>query len=382
MRGIDNWTVFKTAVGKEPFVGWLLKRFMNSPKDSNETPEQAASRYSRQVRFPHIGEAGQEKLAQSSALIVGCGALGSVIANTLARAGVGHLRIVDRDFLEKSNLQRQVLFDESDVESGLPKAIAAANRLRFINSEIEIEPIVADVDASNIESLVAGVDVILDGSDNFEIRFLINDVAVKHSIPWIYGGCLGADGQTMTILPGETACLNCLMLDGPPLPGTTPTCDSFGILAPIINVIASFECSEAIKILTGNRDAVSRKLTVFGMWDNSLSQMDLSKLRDQADCLTCKQNQFQWLSGERGSHSAILCGRNAVQLSFPERKKIVLAELAGRLQEIGRVDSNPHLLRFYIESYVMTVFPDGRAIVSGTEDVAVARKLYAQYLGS
>ena len=382
MRGINNWTVFKTAVGKEPFVGWLLKRFMNSPKDSNETPEQAASRYSRQVRFPHIGEAGQEKLAQSSALIVGCGALGSVIANTLARAGVGHLRIVDRDFLEKSNLQRQVLFDESDVESGLPKAIAAANRLRFINSEIEIEPIVADVDASNIESLVAGVDVILDGSDNFEIRFLINDVAVKHSIPWIYGGCLGADGQTMTILPGETACLNCLMLDGPPLPGTTPTCDSFGILAPIINVIASFECSEAIKILTGNRDAVSRKLTVFGMWDNSLSQMDLSKLRDQADCLTCKQNQFQWLSGERGSHSAILCGRNAVQLSFPERKKIVLAELAGRLQEIGRVDSNPHLLRFYIESYVMTVFPDGRAIVSGTEDVAVARKLYAQYLGS
>ena len=355
---------------------------MNSPKDSNETPEQAASRYSRQVRFPHIGEAGQEKLAQSSALIVGCGALGSVIANTLARAGVGHLRIVDRDFLEKSNLQRQVLFDESDVESGLPKAIAAANRLRFINSEIEIEPIVADVDASNIESLVAGVDIILDGSDNFEIRFLINDVAVKHSIPWIYGGCLGADGQTMTILPGETACLNCLMLDGPPLPGTTPTCDSFGILAPIINVIASFECSEAIKILTGNRDAVSRKLTVFGMWDNSLSQMDLSKLRDQADCLTCKQNQFQWLSGERGSHSAILCGRNAVQLSFPERKKIVLAELAGRLQEIGRVDSNPHLLRFYIESYVMTVFPDGRAIVSGTEDVAVARKLYAQYLGS
>ena len=355
---------------------------MNSPEGTSQRSDQTASRYSRQIQFPHIGESGQEKLAQSTALIVGCGALGSVIANTLARAGVGHLRIVDRDFLETSNLQRQVLFDESDVDSGLPKAIAAANRLRKINSEIEVEPVVADVDAANIESLAAGADVILDGSDNFEIRFLVNDVAVKHSIPWIYGGCLGADGQTMTILPGETACLNCLMLDGPPLPGTTPTCDSFGILAPIINVIASFECNEAIKILSGNRDAISRKLSVFGMWDNSQSQMDLSKLRDQVDCPTCRQHQFGWLNGDRGSHSAILCGRNAVQLSFPESKRIVLTDLADRLQELGKVDVNSYLLRFYVEQFVMTVFPDGRAIVSGTEDIAVARKLYAQYLGS
>ena len=355
---------------------------MTSDEKSNSEYDQPASRYSRQIRFPHLGRSGQEKLAQSTALIVGCGALGSVIANTLARAGVGCLKIVDRDFLEKSNLQRQVLFDESDVENGLPKAIAAAEKLRKINSEIKIEPIVADVDASNIESLCENVDVILDGSDNFEIRFLINDVAVKHSIPWIYGGCLGADGQTMTILPGETACLNCLMLDGPPLPGTTPTCDSFGILAPVINVIASWEANEAIKILSGNRESVSRKLTAVAMWDNSVSQMDLSMLRDQVDCPTCKERQFAWLSGERGSHSAILCGRNAVQLSFPERKRIDLSDLAERLQEVGKVVANSHLLRFYVEQFVLTVFPDGRAIVSGTEDIAVARKLYAQYLGS
>ncbi len=321
-------------------------------------------------------------MQDSRALIVGCGALGSVIANTLARAGVGFLRIVDRDFLEKSNLQRQVLYDEADVESGLPKAIAAANRLRQINSEIQIEPVVADVDASNIESLCNDVDVILDGSDNFEIRFLINDVSVKHAIPWIYGGCLGADGQTMTILPGESACLNCLMLDGPPPPGTTPTCDSFGILSPIINVIASIQSSEAIKILSGNLKSVSRKLNVFALWDNDIRQLNVANLRDQVDCPTCKQNQFEWLSGNRGSHSAVLCGRNAVQLSFPDRQKVSLQELKSRLESLGRVECNQFLLRFHIDEFVLTVFPDGRAIVSGTEEVSVARKLYAQYLGS
>ena len=340
------------------------------------------SRYARQIRFPPIGEAGQTRLQDSRALIVGCGALGSVIANTLTRAGVGFLRIVDRDFLEKSNLQRQVLYDEADVESGLPKAIAAANRLRQINSEIQIEPVVADVDASNIESLCNDVDVILDGSDNFEIRFLINDVSVKHGIPWVYGGCLGADGQTMTILPDESACLNCLMLDGPPPPGTTPTCDSFGILSPIINVIASIQSSEAIKILSGNLNSVSRKLNVFALWDNDIRQLNVANLRDQVDCPTCKQNQFEWLSGNRGSHSAVLCGRNAVQLSFPDRQDVSLQELKSRLESLGRVECNQFLLRFHIEEFVLTVFPDGRAIVSGTEEVSVARKLYAQYLGS
>lgn len=355
---------------------------MTDPSNPYENLEGQESRYARQIRFPPLGESGQRRLNQSRALIVGCGALGSVIANTLARAGVGHLRIVDRDFLEMSNLQRQVLYDEIDVKSGLPKAIAATEKLRKINSEIEIEPIVADVDATNVETFCDGVDVILDGSDNFEVRFLLNDASIKLSIPWIYGGCLGTDGQTMTILPRETACLNCLMLDGPPPPGTTPTCDSHGILAPIVNVIASIQSSEAIKVLSGNRAAVSRNLAVFALWDNDVRQLDVSKLRDQVDCPACKQNRLQWLEGERGSHWAVLCGRNAVQLSFPDRQAISLEALKNRLQELGRVESNEFLLRFHINEFVMTVFPDGRAIVSGTEEVAVARKLYAQYLGN
>ncbi|MFK7769831.1 MAG: ThiF family adenylyltransferase [Mariniblastus sp.] len=350
--------------------------------NEEKTPSTNESRYARQIRFPAIGESGQLQLQKSRALIVGCGALGSVIANTLARAGVGFLRIVDRDFLEKSNLQRQVLYDEADVENGLPKSIAAANKLRNINSEIEVESIVADVDASNIESFCSDIDIILDGSDNFEIRFLINDVSVKHKIPWVYGGCLGADGQTMTILPGDTACLNCLMLDGPPPPGTTPTCDSFGILSPIINVIASIQSNEAIKILSGNQDSISRKLNVFALWENDIRQLNVAKLRDQVDCPTCKQRNFEWLSGERGSHSAVLCGRNAVQLSFPDRQTISLEELKDRLEPLGRVEANPFLVRFFVDEFVMTVFPDGRAIVSGTEDVSVARKLYSQYLGA
>ncbi|MEO1866135.1 MAG: ThiF family adenylyltransferase, partial [Pseudomonadota bacterium] len=274
-------------------------------------------RYARQIRFPSIGESGQVALSASTALIVGCGALGSVIANTLARAGVGCLKIVDRDFLEYSNLQRQVLYDEQDVKDGLPKAIAAANKLSKINSAIEIKPFVVDVDASNVESICEGVDVILDGSDNFEIRFLLNDVAVKHSIPWIYGGCLGADGQTMAIIPGETACLNCLMLDGPPPPGTSPTCDSFGILSPVINLIASLQSMEAMKVLSGNRKSISPYLTVASLWESEIRQMDMSGLRDKVDCPTCRRGELHWLSGDRESHSVVLCGRDAVQVSFP-----------------------------------------------------------------
>jgi len=339
-------------------------------------------RYSRQIRYPAIGETGQRALGESTALIVGCGALGAVIANTLARAGVGKLRIVDRDFLETSNLQRQMLYDEADVASGLPKAIVAADKLRAINSSVVIEPHVADVDASNIESLCEGVDVILDATDNFEIRFLINDVSVKHSIPWVYGGCLGADGQSMTIVPGESACLRCLMLEGPPLPGTMPTCDSSGILASIISVIGSIQANEALKILSGNHDAISKSLTIVELWQNQFRQMDVSNLRDQVDCPTCKGHQFEWLNGQRGSHSAILCGRNAVQLSLPERQSLDLEKLAAALESVGQVARNRFLLKLSVESYELTVFPDGRAIINGTEDIAVARKLYAQYVGN
>lgn len=349
--------------------------------DEKQPIPEPLQRYSRQIRFPQLGIEGQQSLAKSSALVVGCGALGSIIASTLCRAGVGKLRIVDRDFLELSNLQRQSLFDERDVEAGLPKAIAAQNRLQQINRQVAVEAFVEDVDADNVTRLADGVGVIVDGTDNFETRFLINDVSIKYSIPWVYGGCLGADGQTMTIVPGESACLNCLMLDGPPAPGTTETCDSFGILAPVINVIGSIQSMEAIKILSGNIADVSKKLAVIGMWSNEYRTMDLSTLRDRVDCPTCKGETYQWLSGQRGSQTAIMCGRNAVQLSFAQRQTIDLVALAARLQSLGRVEQNPFLLRFHLDLYSITVFTDGRAIVSGTEDVSVAKKMYAQYVG-
>lgn len=359
---------------------------MPDPFENNDQPNalnvEDRLRYSRQIRFAPIGEVGQQKLKQSRVFLIGCGALGSVIAETLVRAGVGFLRIADRDFLEISNLQRQVLFDENDVAEMTPKSIAAANHLRKINSTVSIEPLVVDIDAGNIEGFCRDVDVILDGSDNFEIRFLINDVSVKHSIPWVYGGCLGADGQTMTILPGQTGCLNCLMLDGPPPPGATPTCDSFGILSPIINVIASIEALEAIKILADQRDAVSRKLQVFSMWDNQSRSIDVENLRDKVDCPTCKQMNFKWLDGDQGSQTAVLCGRNAVQVNFSQRRDLDLVELEQRLSSLGEVTRNKFMLRFEYGEYLMTVFPDARAIISGTDEPAVARKLCTQFLGS
>lgn len=338
-------------------------------------------RYVRQIRFAPFGEEGQQKLLASRVLICGCGALGTVLANTLARAGVGSLRIVDRDFVETNNLQRQVLFDEQDVADELPKAVAAANKLRQINSTIEIEPIVADVDHTNILKLCEGVDLLLDGTDNFETRFLLNDVAAKLKIPWVYGGCLGCEGQTMTILPGETPCLRCLMSEAPP-PGTTPTCDTAGILAPIINTIASLEAMEAIKILSGHREAINRTLTVIELWDNRMRQVRLDSLRESSDCPTCKRGEYPWLEGKRGSHTAVLCGRNAVQLSHSGSERLSLEDLAKKLAGVGRVSRNPFLLRLAVDDYILTIFPDGRAIIGGTDDIATARTLYAKYIGS
>lgn len=342
--------------------------------------DSASSRYARQMRFAPLGRAGQERLLASRALVVGCGALGAVIANTLARAGVGKLRIVDRDFLELNNLQRQVLYDEDDVAAGLPKAIAAKNRLSRINSQIEIEAIVADVDHTNIERLLEGVDCLVDGTDNFETRFLLNDAATKLGIPWVYGGCLGAEGQTLTILPGQTPCLRCLMPDPPP-PGSTPTCDSAGILATIIGVVASIEANEAIKILSGHPDATSRTWTVIDLWDNTLRQIKLGNAKN-ADCPCCGRREFPWLAGERGSHSAILCGRNAVQLSFPGREAVSLDALADKLATVGQVTRNKYLVRAQIGPHQLTVFPDGRAVIGGTEDIAEARSVYAKYVGN
>jgi molybdopterin-synthase adenylyltransferase len=346
-------------------------------------------RYARQMRYAPLGEDGQRKLLAGRALVCGCGALGSVIANTLARAGVGKLRIVDRDFLELNNLQRQVLFDEADVAAALPKAVAAAEKLRRINSSIEIEPVVADVEAGNILSLAAGCDIILDGTDNFETRFLLNEAAVKLNIPWVYGGCIGAEGQTLTVLPGQPPCFRCVMNEPPP-PGTAPTCDTAGILGPIINVIASIQCAEAIKILSGHSEVISRTLTIFDLWDNQLRQLNLDKLRAAGGCPTCQvdtdsADRFPWLTGQRGSHSAVLCGRNSVQLSPPKSSPEPTANfdfLAEKLASVGQVARNPYLLRCTVGNYVMTLFPDGRAIIGGTSDIAEARSVYAKYVGN
>jgi adenylyltransferase/sulfurtransferase len=343
--------------------------------------EPQPSRYDRQARYAPLGKEGQQRLGQSRALVCGCGALGSVIAETLARAGVGFVRIVDRDFLELNNLQRQVLYDEQDVADGLPKAIAAANKLRRINSEIQIEPVVADVTHHNIADLAGDVDAIVDGTDNFATRFLLNDFAVKHGKPWVYGGCIGAEGQTMTIIPGESACLACLMSDVPP-PGTTPTCDTAGIIGPIVNVIASIEAAEAIKLLSGRRQAVSDRLTIVDLWDNQLRSVDLKRLYADSDCRVCQHNEFAWLSGERGDTSAVLCGRNAVQLSAPSGAAASFDDIAARLAGVGTVQRNNFLLRLTVDSYVLSVFPDGRTIVGGTNDIATARSLHARYIGA
>jgi len=347
--------------------------------EKQQHPEEF-DRYVRQMRYQPFGEDGQRLMSQSRALVCGCGALGTVAANTLVRAGVGKVRIVDRDFVETSNLQRQVLFNEDDVARRMPKAVAAAEKLRGINSLVEIEPIVADLDHGNIEELCEGVDVIVDGTDNFETRFLLNDMSVKHGIPWVYGGCIGAEGQTMTILPGDTACLRCLMHECPP-PGSTPTCDTAGVLGPIVNVIASVEAVEAMKILSGNSGAVSRDLTVFELWHNRIRQVDVGSLREQVECPTCKGGEFPWLSGKQSGHTAVLCGRNAVQLSFPG-STVSLDRLEQELDGIGSVTRNQFLLRLDVDKYEITVFPDGRAIIGGTDDVAEAKTVYAKYVGN
>jgi len=348
------------------------------PDDPGQMPGEL-SRYSRQIRFAPFGVSGQSRLSSGSALVVGCGALGGVVANTLVRAGVGRIVLVDRDFVELDNLQRQVLFDEDDV--GHPKAIRAARHLAAINRQVQIEPQVAHVSWQNIGALVESVDVVIDGTDNFETRFLINDVCVRLGKPWVFGGCLGSEGQSMTIVPGRTACLHCLMLDGPPPPGTTGTCDTAGILATVINVVASIQATEAIKILSDNLDCISRQLTIVDVWENRFSKIDLSTLRDQVQCPACDERRFDWLEGRRGSQTAVLCGRNAVQLNFPQRNDLDLSNVARRWESLGQVSSNPYLVRLDDGQYQVTLFPDGRAIIQGTQDESVARRLYTQYVG-
>jgi len=334
---------------------------------------------------PGIGKQGQERIMASRVTLCGVGALGTVLANTLVRAGVGYLRLIDRDFVEPSNLQRQVLFDESDVTNNLPKAEAAAIKLRQINSTVTIEPIVADINRTNIEQFCQDADLILDGTDNFEVRYLINDVAVKLGKPWVYGGAVGTEGMTMTIVPGQTPCLQCVF-EKSPGPGEVGTCETAGVLGPIVSVIASMQAAEAIKILAGKIELINRDLFLINLWDNTNRRMKIAPLQGRkGKCRCCALRQFEWLEGEHGTQTTSLCGRNAVQVTQRRSSTLNFLDLARQLQASGTVTTNKFLLKFQVtdggDPYEFTVFPDGRAIIKGTDDTDRARTLYAKYIG-
>jgi molybdopterin-synthase adenylyltransferase len=337
-------------------------------------------RYSRQILFDGIGEAGQVRLNQSCAVIIGCGALGAVQAETLARAGVGRLILVDRDFVEESNLQRQIMFEESDARERLPKAIAAARRIARVNSAIQVEPLVTDVNFKNIEEIIADADVVLDGTDNFEARFLLNDACVKLNKPWIYGAAVGSYGLTMTVLPQRTPCLRCV-LEAMPEPGSGETCDTAGVLMPIISIIASLQAVEAIKILTGQQEKLHGALVRVDVWDFQINKINLANFTGQDECPVCAQGEFEFLHGAGRQVAVSLCGRNAVQIAQAGSSKLDFKALAARLKPLGEVVFNDFLLRFRVEDYDITVFRDARSIIKGTNDINVARGIYARYIG-
>jgi molybdopterin/thiamine biosynthesis adenylyltransferase len=332
-------------------------------------------RYSRQVLFKEIGAEGQKKLSRSRVVIVGCGATGSALASLLARSGVGTLRILDRDYVEPSNLQRQALFDENDARESVPKAIAAARQIARFNSQIAIEPDVADLTPANVDSLLGGCDLILDGTDNFETRYLVNDYALKNSVAWIYAAAVGSYAVTMNILPGDTACLACIFPESPV--GTVETCETAGILNSAVNLVASIAATEALKLLVGARSKMRRTLVSWDVWTNERSE--LAAAHPRAECRACL-GDFVHLGGEGRPHIT-LCGRNSVQIHERQRP-LDFVELSTRLQPHGNVRHNEFVLKFWREPYEMTLFPDGRAIIKGTTDTAVARSLYARYVGS
>ncbi len=333
-------------------------------------------RYSRQVLFAEIGPEGQKRLARSRVVIVGCGATGSALASLLARSGVGLLRILDRDYVEPSNLQRQSLFEENDARELLPKAVAAARQIKRFNSQIAIEPQVADLTPENVERLLGGVDLILDGTDNFETRYLINDYAMKDSIPWIYAAAVGSYGVTLNILPGETACLACVFPDPPR--GAVETCETAGILNSVVNLVAAIAAAEALKFLVEAPSKMRRTLLSWDVWTNE--RAEVAATRPRAGCRACGERNFIHLAGEGRPHIT-LCGRNSVQIHEQERP-VDFVEMTTRLRPHGTVRHNEFVLKFWHEPYEMTLFPDGRAIIKGTTDTAIARSLYARYVGN
>ncbi len=340
--------------------------------------EKFEERYSRQILFRGIGAEGQQRLAAGKVAVVGCGATGSALASLLARAGVGTLRIIDRDYVEASNLQRQSLFEEKDAAESLPKAIAAARRITAFNSEISVEARVEDLVPGNIDVLLEGMDVILDGTDNFETRYLVNDYAVKNSLPWIYAAAVGSYGVTLNVLPGKTACLACIFPDTPQ--GMVETCETSGILNTAVNLVASIAATEAVKLLVGGAAAEQLRNTLwsFDVWRNE--QAEIAAAHPRVGCRACGERDFVHLAGEGRPHIT-MCGRNSVQI-HERARPIDFAEMQRRLESHGVVRHNEFVLKFWREPYEMTLFPDGRAIIKGTTETGVARSLYARYVGS
>jgi molybdopterin-synthase adenylyltransferase len=333
-------------------------------------------KYSRQILFAPIGQEGQEKLRQASVAVIGCGALGTAQASLLTRAGIGRLRLIDRDYVEESNLQRQSLFEESDAAQRLPKAVAAEAKLKRINSDVDVEGIVADVTSSNIEDLVAGFALLLDGSDNFETRYLVNDFAVKHGLPWIYGAVLAAYGVTLTVLPGKTACLSCLFPQPPQ--GLHETCDTLGVIGSAVAWVSAIQAAEALKLLVGHEEKLHGTLLACDVWNNHVQRIQALR---RSDCPACGSRNFVYLDGAPRSHVS-MCGRNSVQIRPMQSRGLDLKKLAERLSNLGPVQANAYLIQCLVGAYELTVFSDGRALIKGTQDPALARSLYARYVGS
>ena len=336
-------------------------------------------RYSRQMILPGWGRERQRRLGQKTAAVIGCGALGSHVASHLTRAGVGRLVLADRDFVEWHNLPRQALYAEADAAAGVPKAVAAARRLRQINSLVQIEEHVVDVNPDTVEPLIAGADVVMDGADNFEVRYLVNEACVKHGIPWVYGGVLGTYGLSAAILPGETPCLRCLLGPLPP-PGAVPTCETAGVLGPAVAVIAALEVTEGLKILLERHAELLRSLVMVDLWNGDFERAQTQK--GQTRCPVCDEGRYELLEAEQGSMAAVLCGRAAVQITPRPRQSLDLTSLAERLTVVGRVDANEYVLRLDVEGVQLAIFADGRTIVKGTDDPVLARVLYARYVGA
>jgi molybdopterin-synthase adenylyltransferase len=335
-------------------------------------------RYSRQRRFAPIGDAGQERLAAARVLVIGLGALGTVVADQIVRSGVGYVRLVDRDFVELSNLQRQSLFDEDDIQNNLPKAVASEKKLRRVNSSVQIDARVDDINPSNIEDYIADVDLVLDALDNFETRFVVNDACAKHRKPWIYTGAVGSYGLVMPVLPGTTPCLRCLM-GSLPAPGTSPTCETAGVIAPITHAIASIQVAEALKFLTGNLDPAEIRLTSYEIWMHRFQRINVGR-EAMATCPVCSEEKFEYLNGNP-LRSITLCGRNAVQLIPGVKGDLDFAELSKSIAAFGAVQFNDFLLKCSSPPYEITLFKDGRAIVKGTEEAGLARSVYSKMVG-